>query len=1345
MENLSTTPSSRRSSFKLVTPPNKYKQIFANQAWLGSWGYTPQDRIKAQGIHIRELKSEMTSSLKDSYFLEPIRQENSPHFQGLFKQCIDEMRGFNPVIKSASKDLVKKSGRYVDLHFGGFQDHINSPTSELLEELKLLIYDKRGMQNDLISLLRKHGLRIKEKVKLHDWETGHADGGNVNANYFVTYLLKKSVLGLRPSFNQKLQGLCTKLLEIAWLERDIELLGLYLKNPNSPMKNFIPIEEEIFIEDEYTETYKDALKLAELTIEEDEKASKKFHSSLKEEVSKIAVSGAFSLGTWNPVPLGVQVARSGINTMGHYIDPKSKNAVMQMSMLIANSGIAKAVGGNPFHIAQGLAVDAIALSTAPKKTTKEEANLRGIGLACVKGVLTLNPVKFAENALGQVIADGSREFVPEEKEKDGIGLRLIRSMVVSPDLHGALVDSIVKDPPKNSPKKDTGKKVEVDPDDESQFPKQIITEIEIKPTIKSEEQGNDPKRIIADGKITLEELKYRVEHAQWEQHNLQLRAAQDEVIQKDAGVRNAEKYLKDKTNAYNKKVGLFHFAAEESRKLDNAHKNLKTAEGELKTAQENLKSIQNVVVPEPIKPTTTTSHQNTSQPLGSPPKALPIYYGLDKDDKNDFRIYIFHEGKTPKAVGRFDSENKAVGAVNELNDYVRQVNTQNAELHSLKLLYESFGLDTSTLPKQFDPIYTAINDPGDKSKTKVYLGDKEVLKTSNRKEGLNTFKGLLSDNIAENNKALDRFRAELNTKAPKHIIPPTGNIKAPINNNDGNYHHLSYIDDSGKTQGLGKYDNAEGAKQVSGGWSHHQVKKADLENRCYEGQRQLFEQGVPIEKIRQIPNFETPTLDGKDAEKSCQKIAESNVRNTKMATAYLNELKALAKDPLKIEGLSKSEINHMSQDMMPKIKDAKEHGFFYDAYRTPRKVLQWLDDHGVSLNVNVNMSTDLYKTKTKESTPSHVGNYGYDAPKQKPLSNVGQWENVQASQRDQLFNMNMDYQSPVDNSPQGNLDYQQFWGQGLNPNAQIPPSDLSGLGKNEQEHRIPGMKHYPDGDRTQSNIPKWLRYFASGGETIDPQERIDRNTQSLVATAKVAGQAFGEIADELRSFGCVNAKFDQGKVTLRFDRTISSQIDGLMEQFLPNMDHVPNFRYVEFTARIANDIMLQAFMMPLFQAQKAGPLIDRVLVRPKGFGQEVRAIEAFQQPALRSGFVTDKAVANLAERNVSKIRTDWVLPKKGGATINSRWYTEHALERMAPRTPSVMAELERRFLERARKEGCLPQTKEFGKWMEKNAPNPRNIPPSVVEAEISKPGSTNIRVELNQTGDVITVIPGGKK
>ncbi len=74
-----------------------------------------------------------------------------------------------------------------------------------------------------------------------------------------------------------------------------------------------------------------------------------------------------------------------------------------------------------------------------------------------------------------------------------------------------------------------------------------------------------------------------------------------------------------------------------------------------------------------------------------------------------------------------------------------------------------------------------------------------------------------------------------------------------------------------------------------------------------------------------------------------------------------------------------------------------------------------------------------------------------------------------------------------------------------------------------------------------------------------------------------------------------------------------------------------------------------------------------------------------------------------------------------------------------------MAELETRALKRAKAEGLEPCTDEFGEWMRTRKPDPRGIPPSVVEAEIKNPGSTNVEVILNESGDVITVISKGKK
>jgi hypothetical protein len=107
--------------------------------------------------------------------------------------------------------------------------------------------------------------------------------------------------------------------------------------------------------------------------------------------------------------------------------------------------------------------------------------------------------------------------------------------------------------------------------------------------------------------------------------------------------------------------------------------------------------------------------------------------------------------------------------------------------------------------------------------------------------------------------------------------------------------------------------------------------------------------------------------------------------------------------------------------------------------------------------------------------------------------------------------------------------------------------------------------------------------------------------------------------------------------------------------------------------------------------------------------------------------------------------------RPGGAVINGRRYTEHALERMAPNTIAVRAEIERRAIQRALREGLTPGTRQYREYIASQI-QPRNIPPSVVENAIRNstpvPGNRpntfehifeNVRVVVNSAGDVITV------
>ena len=108
---------------------------------------------------------------------------------------------------------------------------------------------------------------------------------------------------------------------------------------------------------------------------------------------------------------------------------------------------------------------------------------------------------------------------------------------------------------------------------------------------------------------------------------------------------------------------------------------------------------------------------------------------------------------------------------------------------------------------------------------------------------------------------------------------------------------------------------------------------------------------------------------------------------------------------------------------------------------------------------------------------------------------------------------------------------------------------------------------------------------------------------------------------------------------------------------------------------------------------------------------------------------------------------------EGGGIINGREYSQHAMERMAPNTPSVRAELSRRAEALAESKGLKVGTLEYYQFCQKYV-DPRNIPSSVIEDAIRNttavPGYTagtfvhqtaDVTVIVNEMGKVITVIP----
>ncbi|QDJ06215.1 T7SS effector LXG polymorphic toxin [Enterococcus faecalis] len=131
-----------------------------------------------------------------------------------------------------------------------------------------------------------------------------------------------------------------------------------------------------------------------------------------------------------------------------------------------------------------------------------------------------------------------------------------------------------------------------------------------------------------------------------------------------------------------------------------------------------------------------------------------------------------------------------------------------------------------------------------------------------------------------------------------------------------------------------------------------------------------------------------------------------------------------------------------------------------------------------------------------------------------------------------------------------------------------------------------------------------------------------------------------------------------------------------------------------------------------------------------------------------------KSTGNVTYKKASGAVDDvsWSL-NKNGATINGRKYSGHVLERMAPDTPDIRAQLHTRAQEIAKGKGYVPGTREYSDFIKKYV-QPRNVPPSVIEDAITngvkisgnqintwKFETGDVTVIINDLGDVITVIP----
>ncbi len=168
----------------------------------------------------------------------------------------------------------------------------------------------------------------------------------------------------------------------------------------------------------------------------------------------------------------------------------------------------------------------------------------------------------------------------------------------------------------------------------------------------------------------------------------------------------------------------------------------------------------------------------------------------------------------------------------------------------------------------------------------------------------------------------------------------------------------------------------------------------------------------------------------------------------------------------------------------------------------------------------------------------------------------------------------------------------------------------------------------------------------------------------------------------------------------------------------------------------------------------SNPVVVAESQLPVAIPQPVSQTIAQLEKTIVAPVVSDsKQVAPLIESLTTKqIKNSYNILPEGGCVINGRFYTKHALERMAPKTPQVMAELEGRALAKGYVrpyQGDKGASEDFIKYVQ-----PRDIPSIVIEDAIAngiqKIGTgkyagtieyttVDLKVVINNRGDVITI------
>ncbi|WP_316355853.1 hypothetical protein [Candidatus Neptunichlamydia sp. REUL1] len=546
------SPPARHLPLRL--PEAKYQELFDS---IDPWHPNPEQRLSANTQHMKTLQTTINRKIQESYFFVLGKQQEDERFQKIFVDFFREIRGVNNLAKEASILLADHFRGYADvsekveytIDAGDFSDihcTYHQPTEEVILELKKILEEEYGLKGQLIKSLNKAGQKIGDVFQLdtHD-----------------TCLREFSIFPrLFPKCMKALKEIFSSLLVSEWLKKDIEEVKIYLKQ--YPSKE--SIERPRLTKEDLTRAialWTAAKHYAEQQKIRDHQLSNKHRNELKDDLCSALISGGLSFITGDPSLVIGQAAKTAMNSFGNTIDPEGKDQAVQVLKLFGGFGLGSAMGRNSWDLGTALGVDLLDLATRAEKTGKGESALRNLGGSVLKGALTQDKKKLVCQVLGFSVAEAVNQL-PETDETTPLDIRIARALISNGDVQSHYIKQYVDQKFKEAPKPKVGG--ELTPEEQEKYPKQ-------EPTLADLQQQEDSK-----------------------QHALKIQAAQNELIQKEAGVAEANKYLNEKFAKYQKACGAFNSATKELSKVIKGNENLSKAIEERDDAQKTLDSLQGI-------------------------------------------------------------------------------------------------------------------------------------------------------------------------------------------------------------------------------------------------------------------------------------------------------------------------------------------------------------------------------------------------------------------------------------------------------------------------------------------------------------------------------------------------------------------------------------------------------------------------------------------------------------------------------------------------------------------------------------------------------------------------------